>query len=732
MFSFRLWFIGAASCLLVQTVVLAANPFAPAPIPEGLGVNIHFTDPKSGEMEMIRAGGFRWLRMDLRWAETEKAAGTYDFSACDVLAAAAEKNGLKLYLILDYWNPLYDGGLAPHTEEGRQAFAKWAVAAGRHFAGQGIIWEIWNEPNLTNFWKPAANPPDYIKLALAASRAIRNNSPGETIIGPAASGMDLPFLEACFQAGLLQYWDAVSVHPYRQTAPETAPWDLDDLRVLIARYAPAGKDIPVLSGEWGYSASWKGYDEAAQAKMLPRQWLTNLAQGIPVSIWYDWRDDGTDPVDPEHHFGTVENAYLGGQSPVYKPKPAYLAAQKLTTELAGLSFNKRLLLDDAGQDYLLLFSSPDHQKIKLAAWTTGSPHAITLPFSPGEFLVGKDMTVGPQIALTDTPVYLTPLAPNPLLQKAVEWESFPSSEIMRNVPASIRGQTRIGALRTLEAGEGILWRQRTMSLIYDPLLATIIPSSARQLTVAVANPAGKPLKADVRLEIPGLPAAPSASLEFAAGQREASVKIEFPDELPLKSKANLTLLHTGTAEEILNTSGGYDATLSRDLGPAVWNTTIEGDPAALGKLSPSIAGAAEPPPALAGPVLKLDYNFDPGWKYIAMQQAPGAPLPGLEGHANHLTYWLYGDGKGLLPVARVGDASGEIFQTPAQKVDWTGWKQVTLRLDDPTVFHWGGDENGVLNYPLKLVSPLLLDHIDRGNSVSGTLYFTAPIVTWEE
>jgi hypothetical protein len=77
---------------------------------------------------------------------------------------------------------------------------------------------MWNEPN-GSFWKPKANVEDYVKLALAVGRAIRDAAPQEVYIGPATSGIKFDFLEACFQAGLLDYWRAVSVHPYRQTDP---------------------------------------------------------------------------------------------------------------------------------------------------------------------------------------------------------------------------------------------------------------------------------------------------------------------------------------------------------------------------------------------------------------------------------------------------------------------------------------------------------------------------------
>src|SRR5207245_1305575 len=159
------------------------------------------------------------------------------------------------------------------------------------------------------FWQPTPNVHEYIALALAVGKAIREAAPEEWYIGPATSGMDFGFMETCFQAGLLQYWDAVSFHPYRNSPPETAAPDFQRVRELIARYGPKGKTIPILSGEWGYSELYPGLSLDLQSRYLPRQFLSNLANGLIVSIWYDWRDDGTDPQETEHHFGTVTNDY---------------------------------------------------------------------------------------------------------------------------------------------------------------------------------------------------------------------------------------------------------------------------------------------------------------------------------------------------------------------------------------------------------------------------------------
>ncbi|MBN1851959.1 MAG: hypothetical protein JW829_04515 [Pirellulales bacterium] len=392
----------------------------------GLGVNIHFTDPRPGEVEMLAAGGFRWVRMDFTWSATERERGWYDFSAYERLLAVLEPQKIRVLFILDYSNKLYEADQSVATEAGREAYARWAGAAAAHFKGRGILWEIWNEPNIPNFWKPKPNVQDYTALALAASQAIRDAATEEAIIGPATSTVDLPFLEGCFRAGLLQWWDAVSIHPYRQSNPETVEADYRRLRELINQYAPAGKTIPILSAEWGYSSAWKRFDTDLQGKMLCRQWLTNLALGIPLSIWYDWHDDGPDPNEPEHHFGTVAFEYRGGRTPVYEPKPAYLAAKTLTTLLDGYGFAKRLATKSSN-DYVLLFRKDD--QLRLAIWTTeqGS-HDLDIPSSPCHFQVVNhsgepgDMLSSQagvlRVTVTDAPQYLIAQSPNPELTGA--------------------------------------------------------------------------------------------------------------------------------------------------------------------------------------------------------------------------------------------------------------------------------------------------------------------------
>jgi hypothetical protein len=179
--------------VLTALQIGAAELVAPV-IPQSLGVNIHFTDARPGEMKMLADAGFRFVRMDFDWAKIESTRGRYDYSAYDRLVKSLDEFGIRAVFILDYANPLYDDNRSPDSDEGRRAFARWAAESVQHFAGKKILWEMYNEPNITPFWRPKPNTDDYVKLALAVGKAIRVAAPGDAYVGPACSGVVLPFL----------------------------------------------------------------------------------------------------------------------------------------------------------------------------------------------------------------------------------------------------------------------------------------------------------------------------------------------------------------------------------------------------------------------------------------------------------------------------------------------------------------------------------------------------------
>jgi hypothetical protein len=388
----------------------AAIPLPALSVPNGFGVNIHFRgEPR--DLDLIADAGFRFIRMDLVWEAIEINKGVYEFekSGYDALTKCY-KRGIRILYILDYSNRLYESDRSVRTEQGRRAFAAFAEAAASRYAGQGILWEIWNESNIKQFWRPEPNVDDYCKLVEVTAPRLKKADNTGLVVAPATSTIPFKWLEDCFKRGLLKWIDVLSVHPYRPHPPETVIKDYTRLRELMKSYTPDGKNIPIISGEWGYSnINWDNtrLSDEQQAQYLAREFLINLYQKIPVSIWYDWKNDGTNPEEREHHFGTVMHDL--------KPKAAYIAAKALSSALAGFSIDKRL---DIGSDEDFAFKLTRDKSRAIAIWTTGEEHKVTLPIKTGELriihLLGKEenraapagKNGGLELTISQSPQYL--------------------------------------------------------------------------------------------------------------------------------------------------------------------------------------------------------------------------------------------------------------------------------------------------------------------------------------
>ena len=760
------------------------SPTAPATVADRLGFNIHFTDPLPGEMTMLAASGVGWVRMDFKWSLTERERGKYDFSEYDRLVAALVNSHLRAMFILDYANPLYDHNLSPVSDEGRKAFASWAAAAVTHFRGHGFLWEIYNEPDA--FWQPHPDTDAYVKLALATSEAVAEAAPEERVIGPASAAIDPAFLEACFRAGLLNYWSAVTIHPYRESDPETAAADLRNVRLLIRKYAPPGKTIPVMAGEWGYSSSATGMGESKQARLLAREWLFDIANDVSLTIWYDWHTGGA-PDDRERNFGVVNppaGPAYGGQSPPFKPKPAYLAAQTLNHMLGDFTFNKRIAL--AGpQDNALLFTKGD--ETRLAVWTAGAPHAVVLPTSPGEFsdtnLIGEQLPAieadrkGLSVTLTNEPQYLAPQQLNDLLSVAAAWQRLPLEIELRapgvlplhlalknplpkaekfsvravGVPSETEGSvkaqpgavadllvrvaatersakpTRLGAeLRVEKLG---YVGQETAIVASNPLRVTLMPATERYLPVSVVNLAADTVRGSLRAFGSGLRfESAEEPIEMAPGVIEIIVK------LPLASPPQPDY---SAGVEIDDRDG--DRVFFLPSSPFHLIADFGGSPAPRGLTNYSLTpeGGAQPgnldlklpsegPPQPGMGALQVSYDLPGANSVTRLKQKDGTAI---SGRPVALGLWIYGDGSGMLPYTGFVDSSGQTFREGGGPLNWKGWRYVLILMDVPRGKHWGGANDGVIHYPIHWDDLLEIQN-SSDHEAKGTLYLSGPVLIY--
>jgi polysaccharide biosynthesis protein PslG len=405
----------------------------PIRVSEAFGLNYSFPNPhpKPGELEMLAETGVRWIRVSMSWGYIERNKGQYDFAAYDKIFNDFAKYNLRPLVSLDsngqknYPNNANKYPYPPDTPEAQEAFSKWATAVIDRYKGRGIIWEMYNEPNNAAFWPPAVSVQDYNQLALIVGKAVKQTIPNEILIGPSLLHSDYAFLEENLKAGALSYWNGISVHLYRHSkSPETASADYATFNKLIQKYNTTGAHIPIISSEWGYpNYTWNGvpYNEDKKARFLARQWLSNLANNIPVSIWFEWKEPAQSGSFNSGGFGLVGNTYHAGRTAVYDAKPAFYAAKTLTTSLKDYAFSRRLYVNSS-VDHVLEFNNVvQGRSVKAyAVWRDSSQSArLNLPITSGRFNVishlGKNLgtisagTQGTSIELSASPKYLIPV-----------------------------------------------------------------------------------------------------------------------------------------------------------------------------------------------------------------------------------------------------------------------------------------------------------------------------------
>lgn len=257
---------------------------------------------------LAQAAGIKWSREEFLWHRIEPARGQFDWSFYDQVVETAQRHGISIYGLLDYWSEW----TRPYTEEGIEDYCRYAQAVVARYKDRIKHWEIWNEPNIF-FW---SGPKEmYFLLLDRAYEAIKAVDPEATVFGCSTAGIDTSFIQRTIEAGAR--FDGLTIHPYRPTLDDAA--FVRELRSVSDLVALAGTRRPVWITEMGWSTEIGGLSEREQASMLARCYLASVASGAVQNVsWYDFREDGTNPYYNEHHFGIVRQDL--------SLKPAYRAA----------------------------------------------------------------------------------------------------------------------------------------------------------------------------------------------------------------------------------------------------------------------------------------------------------------------------------------------------------------------------------------------------------------------
>lgn len=284
----------------------------------------------------------KWARLQTGWARVEKEKGQYDWQWLDESVDGLIERGFKPFLNVGYGNPNYNDGDAARgyhplvNDETYAAWKKFVKALAIRYKNKIQYYEIWNEPNLGEFWKPGGpNPEKYVTLVKDTAPIIRENCPGAVIIGGVLSRLPFTFIQSLFDNGLGKEIDIFSFHPYG-TIPESYNDRIKALRKFIDQYNPA---IKLWQGENGFpsepnSTGFSGdapWTENIQAKIMLRRLINDCSLDIDMTLWFLIVDIHDYPKGS----GKVNHKGILRVKPTVEPKVSFSALQNLGSIIFG-------------------------------------------------------------------------------------------------------------------------------------------------------------------------------------------------------------------------------------------------------------------------------------------------------------------------------------------------------------------------------------------------------------
>jgi len=350
------------------------------------GAMTHFAqhnDP--AVMSLLARAGIAHIRDEQYWSaiETQPAVYSYPSKFLSYMSAAGTYS-LTPLIPLNWSNRFYDfdnGDYTfPYTESGRKGYVNYALNVLDRYPGQIKAVELWNEINAGTFIAgPAtADKPGYYSLLLKeAYPTIKSLHPAVKVVAGATVPIAHGFFKSLFEKGAMPYFDAVSIHPYRDY-PDGVDLEIAELRELIKTYN-GGQPKSIWATEFGFSASDEP-ERYAAASYLAQIGLLMLSQSVERMYYYLAIDDTLFPF--RGLVGVASDA-----RGAFRPHPALVAYATLIRQLDGATYHSRFTTPPS--IYALRFQRGEDQVSVL--W---SNHPVPVSVATSSELIVADIMGG--------------------------------------------------------------------------------------------------------------------------------------------------------------------------------------------------------------------------------------------------------------------------------------------------------------------------------------------------
>lgn len=377
-------------CLVLSSSLIPSSTRANIFSVSEFGINSHIAsrynnyDVMNWPADVIAGSGAGWAREDFHWFWIEPERGRFQWDYYDRMVDLLVARGTNIIGVLGHppgWgtlDPEDDDSPLSFSPPDPERFADFATAVVKRYRGRVLHWEIWNEPDNPQFWKPQPDPVAYARLLSVVYPSIKNEVPEANILIGGLNPFDGHYLQTIAEIGAWWTFDIINVHPYVDPAMpeengEIGSSAMSNVRRIMDRFG----EKPVWVTEYGWSSRPTQRDptgsinEEEQASFLVRGAVLLRAAGAQRVLWYSIKDEVNNGYGMLR-FGRAYDDYS-------QPRPAYTAFTVLNNQLAGAQFERYLneiIVTGDARVYALRFVK-DGQRVDIL-WSL-TPTKIELP-----------------------------------------------------------------------------------------------------------------------------------------------------------------------------------------------------------------------------------------------------------------------------------------------------------------------------------------------------------------
>jgi hypothetical protein len=341
---------------VVLSVFLALPPLASARVPRDF-VGITAEDVFAGDagyrqrnLKSQRRLGIGLIRQTFDWSTIERSPGRYDFSYHDEFVASAAARGITVLPIL-FRAPAFRarthraGWACPPRRNA--AFAAFARALVRRYGRRGTLWrqrpglrklpirswQVWNEPNLPQYWCGRPKAKRYVAMLRVVGRAIKRADRKADVVTAGLPPSKLrgavrigKYIRQFYAAGARRHFDSLAINSYARDHRELRAL-LRSIRRLMNRRGDRRGRIWITELGWGDRGPKSRFIVGArgQARQISKSLALIRKQrrrlGLRGFVYYSWRDSAPYPPKYKDLWGLHTGLLRRNGS----PKPAYRA-----------------------------------------------------------------------------------------------------------------------------------------------------------------------------------------------------------------------------------------------------------------------------------------------------------------------------------------------------------------------------------------------------------------------